>query len=161
MLKNNTLWILTFQRPSDGETKRAAACRSVGPFYLTSNADNPNRCQSDGFRTSERVCARRSAFLYSPALAQPDLRARPQRTRPHRCRNALLSVGRSPPNTPLLPKQEETFVDRLIWFTHFENQLKQNNTAWRSAIKRGSVHVKVLGYTTAWCIRLISNWSGN
>lgn len=110
------------------KTKTTAGCRSVRPFYFAATLTIPTDAkQSDGFRTSERACAQRSTFLYSPALAQPDLRARPQHTRPHRCRDALLSAGRSPRTHPLLPKQEETFVERLIWFTHFENRLEQNN----------------------------------
>lgn len=72
--KPNSSGFLTFQRPSDGKKLPG------GTFYFPDHAENLNRCQTERWTWTTRAPVLCSAFLYSPALTQPDLRARLQHT---------------------------------------------------------------------------------
>lgn len=138
--KPHRLGFLTFQVVWWGEKARN---RAAGSLYfavtLKRSWQMPNRVMNLNYWEFLRCAPLRSAFSYSSALTQPDLRARLQHT-PTCCRNTLLSVGRFPKHTPslLLPKQETHFVKCQKWFAQGKGDYNTKNNAARQCLPKAA-----------------------
>lgn len=126
---------LTFHRPSDGkktsrETDQCWSTLSSQSRRKSHLIPNSMCVQLPATESASVLC---SAFIYRPAVTQPDLRACLQST-PTTCPNALLSVGCFPKHTPS-PRPTKTRIslcelsDMIFSFGQLTvNKNNKNNT---------------------------------